>query len=122
MKRKMKREHDRIRKKLTKPSAAPVDISDEEVKDMQEKTEQRVWEIIVARLERFFGDDFEKREEEVRKRTAILRKNGATLVMIDGQPALEIKPPLWVPSAQGVECKIDFNEYEVNGATQYLNN
>lgn len=124
MKRKIKREHDRIRNKIrnTKPSVPPVEISDEDIASMQKKTEARVFELIAKRMCRFFGDDFEKREEEVTKRTAIFRKNGAALLMIDGQPALEVEPPKWIPSADGVDCRIEFKEYDVNGETQFLNN
>lgn len=123
-KRRIRREHDRIRGKIRneKPSAPPVEISDEEIASMQEKTEARVFELITARMRRFFGDNFEEKAQEATKRTAIFRKNGAALLMIDGQPALEVEPPKWIPSADGVDCHIEFKEYDVNGETQFLNN
>ncbi|CAH9012469.1 conserved hypothetical protein [Vibrio phage 434O48-1] len=107
---------------MRKPSAPPVEISDEEIASMQEKTEARVFELITARMRRFFGNNFEEKAQEVTKRTAIFRKNGAALLMIDGQPALEIEPPKWIPNADGVDCHIEFKEYDVNGETQFLNN
>lgn len=123
--RKIRRDHDRIRARMRKQqrnSTEPVSISDEEVVQMQERTDQRVFELITARMVRFFGEDMEDREEEVTRRTAIFRKKGAALLMIDGQPALEVKAPQWIPSADGVDCHIEYKEYEVNGATQYLKN
>lgn len=100
----------------------PVDIKDAEITLMQEKTDQKVYELIAMRMARFFGDDFEKREDEVTKRTAIYRKDGATLLMIDGQPALEMKSPKWIPSAKGVDCHIEYKEYDISEIKNYLTN
>lgn len=123
--RRIKRDHDRIRARMEKQqknAMQPVEITDAEVVEMQERTDQRVFELITARMVRFFGEDMEEREEEVTKRTAIFRKKGAALLMIDGQPALEVKAPEWIPSANGVDCHIEFKEYDVNGETQFLSN
>lgn len=121
MKRKFRRRNERLKEKIFgKAKAEPISMDDLEA--MESRTEEGVTKLIVERLCKFFGNDFEKKAEEVQKRTAIFRKKGAALVLIDGQPALEVFAPKWIPSAQGVDCHIDYKEYEVNANINYLKN